>query len=89
MADAWNKPYSREYAAFPAAWLRGAKFWPTTGTWLPSSHLFDEHQENKLWPVFAVVYLTGRVDNVYGDRKLICTLLPVSQMAEEAAAATA
>ncbi|WOL03003.1 glycine dehydrogenase (decarboxylating), mitochondrial [Canna indica] len=61
MADTWNKPYTRDYAAFPAAWLRGAKFWPTT----------------------------GRVDNVYGDRNLICTLLPVSQMAEEAAAATA
>lgn len=32
MSDAWTKPYSREYAAFPAAWLRGAKFWPTTCT---------------------------------------------------------
>ncbi|PKA61157.1 Glycine dehydrogenase [decarboxylating], mitochondrial [Apostasia shenzhenica] len=61
MADTWTKPYSREYAAFPAPWLRGAKFWPTT----------------------------GRVDNVYGDRNLICTLLSVSQMAEEQAAATA
>ncbi|KAI3454140.1 hypothetical protein Pfo_010803 [Paulownia fortunei] len=61
MADIWTKPYSRESAAYPAAWLKTAKFWPTT----------------------------GRVDNVYGDRNLICTLLPVSQMAEEAAAATA
>ncbi|CAA0821295.1 Glycine dehydrogenase (decarboxylating) 1-mitochondrial [Striga hermonthica] len=61
MADVWSKPYSREYAAYPAPWLKTAKFWPTT----------------------------GRVDNVYGDRNLICTLLPVSQMAEEAAAATA
>ncbi|CAA0838407.1 Glycine dehydrogenase (decarboxylating) 1-mitochondrial [Striga hermonthica] len=61
MADAWTKPYSREYAAYPAPWLKTAKFWPTT----------------------------GRVDNVYGDRNLICTLLPVAQMAEEAAAATA
>ncbi|WJX09634.1 glycine dehydrogenase (aminomethyl-transferring) [Trifolium repens] len=61
MADAWTKPYSREYAAFPAPWLRGAKFWPTT----------------------------GRVDNVYGDRNLICTLLPASQAVEEPAAATA
>jgi len=31
MADAWTKPYSREYAAFPAPWLRASKFWPTTG----------------------------------------------------------
>ncbi|KAJ9183570.1 hypothetical protein P3X46_007408 [Hevea brasiliensis] len=61
MADAWSKPYSREYAAFPASWLRVAKFWP----------------------------ITGRVDNVYGDRNLICTLLPASQYVEEQAAATA
>ncbi|XP_057425347.1 glycine dehydrogenase (decarboxylating), mitochondrial isoform X2 [Lotus japonicus] len=61
MADAWTKPYSRECAAFPASWLRVAKFWPTT----------------------------GRVDNVYGDRNLICTLLPASQAVEEQAAATA
>ncbi|KAL9265264.1 Glycine dehydrogenase (decarboxylating) A, mitochondrial-like protein [Drosera capensis] len=61
MADSWSKPYSREYAAFPASWLRSAKFWPTT----------------------------GRVDNVYGDRNLICTLLPASQAVEEPAAAAA
>ncbi|XP_078428921.1 glycine decarboxylase P-protein 1 [Wolffia australiana] len=61
MADTWTKPYSREYAAYPAPWLKNAKFWPTT----------------------------GRVDNVYGDRNLICTLLPVSQMAEEQAVANA
>ncbi|XP_068653232.1 glycine dehydrogenase (decarboxylating), mitochondrial [Aristolochia californica] len=61
MADKWTKPYSRDYAAFPAAWLRAAKFWPTT----------------------------GRVDNVYGDRNLVCTLLPASQTVEEQAAASA
>ncbi|XP_027368973.1 glycine dehydrogenase (decarboxylating), mitochondrial isoform X7 [Abrus precatorius] len=61
MADAWTKPYSREYAAFPASWLRVSKFWPTT----------------------------GRVDNVYGDRNLICTLLPASQAVEEQAAVSA
>lgn len=31
MGDAWTKPYSREYAAFPASWLRTSKFWPSTG----------------------------------------------------------
>ncbi|XAR69251.1 Glycine dehydrogenase (decarboxylating) [Bertholletia excelsa] len=61
MADVWTRPYSREYAAFPAPWLRSAKFWPAT----------------------------GRIDNVYGDRNLICTLLPATQADEEAAAATA
>ncbi|KAH7835299.1 hypothetical protein Vadar_024880 [Vaccinium darrowii] len=61
MANAWTKPYSREYAAFPASWLRASKFWPST----------------------------GRVDNVYGDRNLVCTLLPASHVVEEQAAATA
>ncbi|CAN5382915.1 aminomethyl-transferring glycine dehydrogenase [soil metagenome] len=44
-ADSWPHRYSRESAAFPAAWLRAHKFWP---------------------PV-------GRIDNVYGDRNLVCT----------------
>ncbi|KAK7839943.1 glycine dehydrogenase (decarboxylating) [Quercus suber] len=61
MEDIWTKPYSREYAAFPASWLRAAKFWPST----------------------------GRIDNVYGDRNLICTLLTPSEVAEEQAAASA
>lgn len=59
MSDTWKKPYSREYAAFPTAWLRSAKFWPTT----------------------------GRVDNVYGDRKLVCTLLPEEEQVAAAVSA--
>jgi hypothetical protein len=31
LGDDWKKPYSREAAAFPAAWVRQSKFWPTTG----------------------------------------------------------
>ncbi|MBU6375086.1 MAG: aminomethyl-transferring glycine dehydrogenase [Bdellovibrionales bacterium] len=27
--DRWDRPYSREKAAFPAAWTREAKFWPS------------------------------------------------------------
>ncbi|MBL3657047.1 aminomethyl-transferring glycine dehydrogenase [Fulvivirga sediminis] len=30
-ADAWDKPYTREKAAFPLAYIRDAKFWPTVG----------------------------------------------------------
>jgi glycine dehydrogenase len=30
-ADNWNKPYSREKAAFPLAWVRNNKFWATVG----------------------------------------------------------
>jgi glycine dehydrogenase len=49
-ATEWNKPYSRETAAFPAPWVNAAsKFWPTV----------------------------GRLDNVYGDRHLVCSCPPV------------
>jgi glycine dehydrogenase len=44
-ADKWDRPYSRELAAFPTAWVREHKFWPAV----------------------------GRVDNVYGDRNLVCS----------------
>lgn len=43
--EAWDRPYSRERAAFPAEWLRDAKFWPSV----------------------------ARINNVLGDRQLICT----------------
>ncbi|MDB6129856.1 MAG: glycine dehydrogenase, decarboxylating [Verrucomicrobiales bacterium] len=44
-ATEWNKPYTREQAAFPAPRLSEFKFWP---------HV-------------------GRIDNVYGDRNLVCS----------------
>jgi len=31
VADAWAHPYTRETAAYPAAWLRERKFWPSVG----------------------------------------------------------
>jgi glycine dehydrogenase len=30
-ADTWTHPYGRELAAFPAAWTRESKFWPSVG----------------------------------------------------------
>jgi len=30
-ASGWTHPYSREKAAFPAEWVRHAKFWPSVG----------------------------------------------------------
>jgi glycine dehydrogenase len=53
-ADAWDRPYSRELAAYPAPWLREHKFWP---------HV-------------------GRIDNVYGDRNLVCSCLQMEAYAE-------
>jgi glycine dehydrogenase len=48
-ADEWARPYSREKAAYPAQWLRDAKFWPAV----------------------------ARIDNVYGDRNLVCSCPPM------------
>jgi len=31
ISDAWDKPYSRQTAAFPLAYLRNNKFWPSIG----------------------------------------------------------
>ncbi len=45
LGNEWSRSYSREQAAFPADWVRAAKYWP---------------------PV-------SRIDNVYGDRNLVCT----------------
>jgi glycine dehydrogenase len=53
MSAAWDRPYSREVAAFPVTALKRVKYWPTT----------------------------GRVDNVYGDRNLTCSCVPVSDYA--------
>lgn len=50
----WNRPYSREQAAFPASWLKESKLWPTV----------------------------NRIDNVYGDRNLFCSCIPVEAYAE-------
>jgi len=30
-SDTWDKPYSRQQAAFPAPWTRERKYWPTVG----------------------------------------------------------
>jgi len=29
MSDKWDRPYTREKAAFPAPWVKESKFWPT------------------------------------------------------------
>ncbi len=50
----WDRPYSRDEAAFPAASLRDSKYWPTV----------------------------NRIDNVYGDRNLICSCPPLASYAE-------
>ncbi len=31
VSDGWDRPYTRELAAFPAPWTRESKFWPAVG----------------------------------------------------------
>jgi glycine dehydrogenase len=50
-APEWNRPYSREKAAYPAKWLHEGKFWPSV----------------------------GRLNNVLGDRKLVCSCPPTEE----------
>jgi glycine dehydrogenase len=53
LAAEWSHPYTREEAAYPAPWVRDAKFWPAV----------------------------GRIDNVYGDRNLVCVCPPTESYA--------
>ena len=53
-AENWERPYTRERAAYPAEWLREAKFWPAV----------------------------ARIDNVYGDRNLFCSCVPMDGLPE-------
>ncbi|XP_049805436.1 glycine dehydrogenase (decarboxylating), mitochondrial [Schistocerca nitens] len=46
----WDRPYTREQAAFPAPFVRA---------------------DNKIWPS------VGRIDDIYGDKHLVCTCPPV------------
>ncbi|MBI3479396.1 MAG: aminomethyl-transferring glycine dehydrogenase [Nitrosomonadales bacterium] len=48
-ANDWQRPYTREQAAYPLSWVRDNKFWPSV----------------------------ARVDNVYGDKHLICSCPPI------------
>lgn len=52
----WDRPYSREQAAFPAPFVR---------------------PETKMWP------RVGRIDDIYGDRNLICTCPPMESYASK------
>ncbi len=54
-AQNWDRPYSREQAAFPSAFTHKSKFWP----------------------------YVGRIDNVYGDRHLVCTCIPIEAYESE------
>jgi len=52
LGESWDRPYSRELAAFPVPTLKQSKYWV---------------------PV-------GRIDNVYGDRNLFCSCVPMADI---------
>ncbi|MCM8611193.1 aminomethyl-transferring glycine dehydrogenase [Accumulibacter sp.] len=54
--ETWQRPYSRQQAAFPLPWVADNKFWPSV----------------------------NRVDDVYGDRHLFCSCMPVDESDESA-----
>jgi len=55
VSDSWDRPYSRERAAFPSPATRRDKFWPAS----------------------------ARVDNVWGDRNLVCACPPMEAWEEK------
>ena len=55
IADVWDRPYSREQAAYPLPYLKQNKFWPSV----------------------------GRLDNVFGDRHVVCTCPPLEAYAQQ------
>lgn len=54
LTEKWDKPYSREKAAYPVPNLKHRKFWPTV----------------------------SRIDDVFGDRNLICSCPPMEDYVE-------
>lgn len=50
ISNEWNRPYTREQAAFPASFVK---------------------PDSKVWPT------VGRIDDVFGDKHLICTCPPI------------
>jgi glycine dehydrogenase len=42
LSDPWNRPYSREKAAYPAPWTRNWKYWP------PVSRIDSVHGDRNL-----------------------------------------
>ncbi len=56
LLEDWDRPYTRQQAFFPLAYIRADKYWP---------------------PV-------GRIDNVFGDRNLVCSCPPIEEYLEAA-----
>jgi glycine dehydrogenase len=65
LTNDWNRPYSRESAAFPKG----------SATELQANQPLILGQKGKYWPT------VGRIDGAFGDRNLICACPPISEFA--------
>ena len=73
--DNWNRPYSREQAAFPAKCLHDYKFWPpsaasttssATATWSAPARgwrIILNHKDMMAWTDKYHLMVAGKVDN--------------------------
>lgn len=71
---AWNRSYSREKAAYPLAWLKEKKFWPSVAR-------INDSKSARLTPSESRLILTS--STAYGDLNLFCTCPPVEDTTGE------
>lgn len=78
ISEEWNRPYSREQAAFPAVSELYIKILITCSATTRLAIFFYCNYlqpfvkgETKIWPT------VGRIDDMYGDKHLVCTCPPV------------
>jgi glycine dehydrogenase len=53
LSNTWNRPYSRELAAFPTPWVRANKFWPTVGRGETIARSNASRRLSQLTPTFT------------------------------------
>lgn len=73
-AAKWDRPYSREKAAYPLPWLREKKFWPSVAR-VDDSEFLTSPCEMIMVPLTPVT--------AYGDLNLFCTCPPVEDTTGE------
>ena len=62
----WDRPYSKEKAAYPVAWLKQRKFWPSV----------TRLDDGKLYLYRCFLHLRLTRDIAYGDTNLFCSCGP-------------
>lgn len=67
----WDRPYSREQAAYPLPWLREKKFWPSV------ARVDDSEFSSGSLLKFRLGRVADMLITAYGDLNLFCTCPPV------------